>query len=534
MVQCRPWYRSLQVLLPAAILLPPLGLTLLWLRPSTTLIGKLLGSFLIALFTLAHFYFFFGLRFELDGTGRHPIFSFYKPETHYAALEQSRAEQQLNPPGVFLKTNRSELELDRGNDETARTVFPLENGTSGSADGSWSPYWTNFRGPGWKGCYDQMKIRTHWPSEGLPLLWRQPIGGGYASFVIAQGRVFTIEQRRRQEVVTAYELEQGRELWAHGWIAEFREALGGNGPRATPIWDKGRLYALGATGQLVCLEAETGRLLWSLNILADNQAENLPWGMANSPLIVDHKVIVLPGGSSGNSVAAYHKLTGQPIWKSLSDQQAYTSPMLVSLAGQRQILVVSAERAMGLTLADGSLLWDYPWVTSHGVNSAQPIAIGENRFFISAGYGHGSALVEVSHIDGRYTTRTVWKNINMKNKFNSSVLYKGHIYGLDEGILACINVETGRRCWKAGRYGYGQLLLADGHLIVLTEGGELVLLKATPERHLELERFSAVRGKTWNYPAMADGRLLVRNATQMACFDVRPRGRKPQDTSSPW
>ncbi len=531
MVQCKSWYRSLKILLPTAILLPPLGLTLLWLRPSTSIIRKLLGSLLIALFTLAHLYFFFGLRFELDGTGRYLIFSFHKLETHYATLEQNRAEQQLPPPKVSLKNDRLgpesqitrlEIATPRKNDETAPTGFPAENRTSGSVESIGSPYWTNLRGPGWKGCYDQMKIRTHWSSEGLPLLWRQPIGGGYASFVIAEGRIFTIEQRWHQEVVTAYELEQGRELWAHGWVAEFRETLGGNGPRATPIWNMGRLYALGATGQLVCLEAETGKLLWSLNILTDNQADNLPWGMAASPLIVDHRVIVLPGGSSGNSVVAYHKLTGQPIWKSLSDQQAYTSPMLVSLAGQRQIMVVSAERVMGLTLGDGSLLWDYPWVTSHGINSTQPLVLGENRFFISAGYGHGAAVVEVSHIDGGYITRTVWKNINMKNKFNSSVLYKGHIYGLDEGILACINVETGQRCWKAGRYGYGQLLLADGHLIVLTEGGELVLIKATPEQHLELERFSAVRGKTWNHLAMADGRLLVRNATQMACFDVRP------------
>jgi outer membrane protein assembly factor BamB len=176
----------------------------------------------------------------------------------------------------------------------------------------------------------------------LPLLWRQPVGGGYASFVIAKGRAFTIEQRRHQEVVAAYDVETGREIWTHSWDAEFRESMGGDGPRATPTWNEGRLYALGATGELHCLQAESGTLVWARNILKDNQAENLTWGMAASPLIVDEKVIVLPGGSPGKSVVAYHKVTGNTVWKALDDKQAYTSPMLVTLAGRRQILVVSA------------------------------------------------------------------------------------------------------------------------------------------------------------------------------------------------
>ena len=241
--------------------------------------------------------------------------------------------------------------------------------------------------------------------------------------------------------------------------------------------------------------------------------------MSASPLVVDEKVIVLPGGV-GKSVAAYHKLTGESVWKALDDKQAYTSPMLVTLAGQRQILVVSARRAMGLAVEDGSLLWDYPWVTSYDVNAAQPIVLGENRVFLSAGYGHGAAVVEVARTENGFRTRTVWENKSIKNKFNSSVLYAGHIYGLDEGILVCINAKTGQRAWKGGRYGYGQLLLASGHLIVLTEYGDVVLVKASPERHLELVRFSAISGKTWNNPAMGGGRLLVRNAKEMACFRI--------------
>jgi outer membrane protein assembly factor BamB len=296
--------------------------------------------------------------------------------------------------------------------------------------------------------------------------------------------------------------------------------MGGDGPRATPTWDDGRIYALGATGELRCLDAATGKQIWGRNILSDNRASNLEWGMSGAPLIVDDKVIVQPGGSPGRSVVAYNKLTGEPVWRALDDRQAYVSPMLVTLGGARQILVVSSNRVVGLTPENGSLLWEYPWNTSMGINCSQPIVVDANRFFISSGYGKGAALVEVKKDGGGFAARTVWENTMMKNKFNNSVLYNGHVYGLDEGILTCIDVETGQRKWKGGRYGYGQLLLADGHLIVLSDTGELALVKASPDQHTEVAKFSALEGKTWNHPAIADGRLLVRNATQMACFNL--------------
>ena len=381
-------------------------------------------------------------------------------------------------------------------------------------------YWTNYRGPARDGRYDEAPIRTAWPAEGLPLLWKQPIGGGYASFVVAEGMAFTIEQRRRQEIVAAYDVETGRELWTHGSDAEFIESMGGDGPRATPTWEAGRLWALGAEGDLRCFDSKTGKLHWSRNILTDNGASNLQWGMAAAPLIVDDKIVVLPGGRSGKSVVAYNKLSGAPVWRSLNDTQAYVSPMLVTLAGKRQILVETANRVVGLAVEDGSLLWETSWNTDMGINCSQPIVIDANRFFLSSGYGKGAALVAISNSGDGLTARKVWENSSMKNKFNSSVLYEGNVYGLDEGILTCVDATTGDRKWKGGRYGYGQVILASGHLVVITDTGELVLVKATPDKHTEVAKFSAIEGKTWNYPAIAEGRLLVRNQTQMACFDL--------------
>jgi outer membrane protein assembly factor BamB len=210
------------------------------------------------------------------------------------------------------------------------------------------------------------------------------------------------------------------------------------------------------------------------------------------------------------------------VWTSQDDVQAYTAPMLVTLAGVRQILVVSEQRVMGLTTGEGRLLWDYPWRTSNGINVAQPLLLGEDRVFISAAYGHGAAVFEIARRGEQFEARPVWESSRMKNKFTSSVLHGGYIYGLDEAILACLDAATGELQWKGGRYGYGQLLLAGDHLVVITESGDLVLVEATPERHVELARFDAIDGKTWNHPIIADGRLLVRNAQEMAAFDIRP------------
>lgn len=448
-------------------------------------------------------------------------------DARYTALEQHRAEQQ----------RQAEQAAASGGQPGTATAPGQPTGPGGAAVEGGQPadmshtevaapsarnYWTDFRGPNRDGNYAELTIQTKWPAAGLPQLWKQPVGGGYASFVIAEGRAFTIEQRRAQEVVAAYDVETGRELWTHGWNAAFVESMGGDGPRATPTWHDGRVYALGAAGELRCLDAKTGKLIWNRNILTDNGAENIQWGMSASPLIVDDKVITHPGGTQGKSVVAYNKLNGAPVWRVLNDEASYTSPMLVTLAGRRQILVVTASRAVGLA-EDGSLLWEYPWRNGSNINVSQPIVVSPNRFFISAGYGKGASLVEVSGAGKSFTARTVWENSSMKNKFNSSVFLNGYIYGLDEGILSCIDAATGERKWKGGRYGYGQLLLASGHLIVITETGELVLVRATPDQFAEVAKFSALEGRSWNVPAIANNRLLVRNATQMACYNLSPQ-----------
>ena len=432
-------------------------------------------------------------------------------DAHYAQLEANRQQQAAAQPAASATAAPSPSPSASASPSPGQApAEPAKN------------YWTNFRGPRRDGKYEEGNISTNWPASGLPVVWKQPVGVGHASFVVADGKAYTIEQRRSQEVVAAYDMNNGRELWTQKWNAEYNDSTG-DGPRSTPTWDAGRIYALGATGELRCLDANSGAVIWGKNILSDNQAKNLQWAMAASPLIVDDKVIVLPGGTSGKSVVAYNKNNGAPVWRVLNDTQAYVSPMLVELGGRRQIVVVSASRVVGLAPENGALLWEYPWATDMGINVSQPVMVDRNRFFISSGYGKGAALVEVKGSGNSFTASTIWENTNMKNKFNSSVLYNGYVYGLDEGILVCLDVNTGERKWKNGRYGYGQIILAGSHLIVTSDQGDVALVKATPDAYTEVTRFTAVKGQTWNYPAIAGGRLLVRNSTEMAAYDISGR-----------
>jgi len=481
----------------AALLFPPAGLIVLWKTRGLSIARKLFASIAILLYAvvyvvlvLAVMWKFFGLQYEFRG-GMFPHFTWRKTLPDYEALEASRAGQ---------KTTAAQTRIAVG-----------------------SIYWNGFRGPGRDGIYAERNIITNWPQAGAPLLWKQPVGGGYASFAIAHGRAFTIEQRRDQEVVAAYDVVTGRELWTNSWRAEFQEPLGGDGPRATPAWDDGNVFALGALGELRCLAADSGKVLWGTNVLDENRAPVLTYGVSASPLLHEDKLIVAAGGPRKHSVVAYAKSSGKKIWGALDDGAAYSSPMVVDLAGERHLLVVTRTRAVGLNIQDGALLWQFPWVVLQGNrNIAQPVVVSTNRVFLSAGYGTGCVLIEVTRSGGRFVPREAWRNKNLKNKFTSSVFVNGALFGLDEDILTCLDVSTGERAWREGRYGYGQVIAAGGQLIVLCGNGDIAVVKANPKSHEEIARFPAIQGKTWNLPAISDGLLLIRNNSEMACFDLRP------------
>ena len=456
-----------------------------------------------------------GLRLVLDGGGGFHFRFVQSADERAEAIARHREAQRTQAPIPAAAPPA------RGAEAPAST--PAAVAGEATAPAAPPPYWTDFRGPLRDGHYREQPIDVEWPAGGLTPIWKQPVGGGYASFVVARGRAFTIEQRGPEEVAAAYDVTTGRELWTSRWTAAFREMMGGDGPRATPTWADGRVYVLGGQGELRSLDEATGAVAWRTNILEDAGAANLQWGMAAAPLVVGDTVIVLPGGSGGRSVVAYDRRTGKIAWSALDERMSYSSPMLVTLNGRSQLLVFAATRVVGLTPDRGQELWHHPWQTQYEVNASQPLVIGDNRVFLSSGYGTGATVIEITPAGQGYAVREVWRNILMKNQFTSSVLHDGHIYGLDEAILTCLDAASGERKWKNGRYGYGQVMLASGRLIVITEEGELALVRATPERFDEIVRFPVLEGKTWNHPAMAGGYLLVRNLNEMAAFDLRPR-----------
>jgi outer membrane protein assembly factor BamB len=460
----------------------------------------------------------FGMRIVMDGGGGLHFNFPASPDEQAQRIEEHRAAQRTAASSAPTpdSVGPSPSPPAAGGDAASSTAATATTGAS-SAD------WPAFRGARRDGIAAAPAIRSEWPVDGLTPMWKQPIGGGYASFAVAGGRAFTIEQRGPREVASAYDVRTGRELWTTAWDALFQEYMGGDGPRATPTWADGVVYVLGATGEFRALEEATGRTIWRVNILDDNDAANAQWGMAASPLAIDDTVVVTPGGEAGRSVVAYDRRTGRRVWSAQDDHAGYAAPMLATLAGVRQIVVFSAARVMGLTPDGGRLLWEYPWQTQSDINAAQPLVVGDSRLFVSSGYGSGAAVIEIAKQGSSLGVREVWRNVRMKNRFNSSVFHDGYIYGFDEAVFACIDAATGDLKWKGGRYGYGQVLLAAGHLVVLTEEGDLALLRATPERHDELARFSAISGKTWNVPAMTGSILLVRNLAEMAAFDLRPR-----------
>lgn len=490
-----PKLRSSIALRLATIFLPPLGLILLWRSPRT-LAKKCLGAAGILLFCLPYSALvifllvrYCGLQTEWRG-GYVPALTWKRTAPDYDKLEQNRARQATQTPAK----------------NPPATV---------------SAYWTGFRGPNRDGHYQESPILTNWPSGRLRELWRQPCGGGYASFAIAEGLAFTIEQRREREVAVAYELDTGREVWTHGWVASFAEPMAGEGPRATPTYNEGRLYALGAHGELRCLEAATGKQLWAHNILTETGAGVPMYGVSASPLIVDEKLIVVTGAEDRGEVVCYDKRDGKKIWSALKESTGYASPVLVTLAGERQLIICLATNTVGVRLDDGAVRWRFPWRVEHNqLPIAQPVRLGTNRFLLSGGYFTGCTAFEINKTGDAFVTNELWRSKHLKNKFTSSVFWNGFVYGLDEDILTCLAAETGERKWKDGRYGYGQIILASGHLVVLCGDGDLALVKATPERHVELARFPAIHGKTWNHPAIGGGRLLVRNGAEMACFDI--------------
>ena len=389
--------------------------------------------------------------------------------------------------------------------------------------------WSEFRGSNRDDVVVGETLRTGFDTRPAKQLWKQPIGLGWGTFSVVGERAFTIEQRSQQELTVCYDIESGRELWTHSDEIRFESVQGGNGPRATPTLHGGKVFSQGGTVILNCLDARTGSKIWTRNILDDAGTINLPWGQAGSPLIVEDLVIVSPGSNDAagkakkSAVIAYRSETGEKVWSSGDRYGSYSSPQLVTLNELPQILVFDGVGLMSLAPKTGELLWQFAWANTPQINAAQPMKIDDSTVLIGTGYGLGSACLSVKRAAGTasWSVEPKWTSKQFKLKFNSAVRHGDFAYGLDEGLLTCLSLVDGKRRWKQGRYGYGQMQLVGDTLLILSEEGDVVLVAATPERSRELARFHAIDGKTWNHPVLSRGRLLVRNSDEAACYDLR-------------
>lgn len=436
------------------------------------------------------------LLFRYDG-----IWGEGKPEVHWrwtpSAEDLYRAERQRRQTDVAIVLPVTDLAVRPGD-------------------------WPGFRGPERDGVVRGLTITSDWKSSSPRLLWRQRVGPGWSSMTVVGDLLFTQEQRDDAEAVVCLDAATGRQVWVHTDAARFSDDQAGPGPRATPAFADGRLYTLGGTGILNCLDAVNGEPKWSHDLVAEMGAKKPIWGFSCSPLVVQGLVIVFAEGDSGKSLLAYDAPSGKLAWTADAGKAGYSSPQRMSLDGAEQILFISVNGLIGVDPASGKVLWQHGLSDKGGLfRPIQPHSLESGRVLF-ASESDGVVLLDVKHEGENWTVSRQWAARALKPSFNDFVVHDGSIYGFDGNIFCCVDAQTGRRRWKEGRYNHGQvLLLAEPSLLlVVSEDGEVILLKANPQEHQEIGRFKAIEGKTWNHPAIAQGRLYVRNGEEMACYQL--------------
>jgi len=422
------------------------------------------------------------------------------PPTAPPAAEAPKESVSSPTPAVPVPSTRETAE------ETVTASAPLARAE-----------WPGFRGADRDSVVHGVRIETDWSQQPPVAIWRKPIGPGWSSFAVRGNVIYTQEQRGEDEIVAAYSLTTGEPVWRHRDAARFWESNGGAGPRGTPtLSDDGHVYSFGGTGILNALDAGTGKTIWSRQAAADLKATVPDWGFSSSPVLVNDLVVIAVAGQ----LAAYERASGKPRWLGPAHGFSYSSPHLVTIDGVQQVLLLSAAGMTSMAV-DGTVLWEHQWSGGAIVQPARASSDGDMLISVLGGTGGaGIRRIGVAQTSGKWTTKERWTSNGLKPYYNDYVVHEGHAYGFDGTILSSIDLSDGKRKWKGGRYGGGQLvLLADQDvLLVVSEEGEVALVSATPDQFVELARFKALEGKTWNHPVVVGDVLLVRNGEEMAAF----------------
>ncbi|MCG8459649.1 MAG: PQQ-like beta-propeller repeat protein [Holophagales bacterium] len=396
--------------------------------------------------------------------------------------------------------------------EAASATAPVDRVAALDGEAS-AAEWPGFRGPTRDGRAPAVRIATDWTATPPVELWRRPVGPGWSSFAVDGDLFYTQEQWGEEERVSCYRASTGEPVWHHRDAVRFFESNAGAGPRGTPTLHGGRVYALGATGILNVLDAADGSPVWTRDAASDAEI-NLPvWGFASSPLVTDDQVVVALSGR----LVAYGLEGGEPRWLAEDGGESYSSPHLATAGGVAQILLPTGDGLSSVAPADGAVLWQHEWP---GFPMVQPAVLEDGGILVVASQRSGMRRLAPEPEAGGWRVEERWTSRGLKPYFNDFVVHRSHAYGFDGRILASIELETGERAWKGGRYGSGQLVLLPEQdlLLVLSERGELALVAAEPGAFEELARVPAIEGKTWNHPVLVGDRLFVRNASEMSAF----------------
>lgn len=396
---------------------------------------------------------------------------------------------------------------------------------------------SDYRGPLRDGHISGPNLKQNWQSPEIQETWRIPVGDGYAGVTVVGNMVLTLEQREDAEALICLDRETGQLIWEHSYTARFFEAMGGLGPRSTPVISGETVITQGATGEIYCLNLENGEVVWNRNFLTENEYPNITWGLSSSPLIVDQLVYVNAGGPQGKGMAALNVLNGEVVWSDFEpfptdakpgalNFAGYSSPMLAELCGKTQLLHFDGIGIRSYEPMTGEELWFSKFGNGAGVSVAQPLTIEQDKLFLSESYGVGSALLQLTaptEEQQNWKVETLWHEERvMRSKFTCPVLIDNYVYGLDEGILSCVDPLTGKRVWRKERLGHGQVLVSNNQLLILSEKGELVLVNPTPERYDEITRLKVLTqsARNWNPPTLHEGEVYVRDEFELARYDL--------------
>jgi outer membrane protein assembly factor BamB len=383
--------------------------------------------------------------------------------------------------------------------------------------------WPQWRGPRRDGVSAERGLLKQWPSGGPPLAWQaRGAGEGYSSMAVANGRLITLGARAGTEYVIAFDIASGKRLWEASNGRRFNNDRG-DGPRATPTVDGDRVYAFGSSGDLTVLEAATGKVVWTQNLLQKFGGSNIGWGLSESPLVLSDRILVNAGGS-GSSIVALRKADGSLIWRTQSDEPGYSSAVLMEAGGVRQAVFFTGERALGVDVNDGRLLWSYDRVANRTANIATPI-VRDQRVFLSSDYGTGAALLSIAVEGGKVAAREVYFTRDMRNHHASSVLVGDHLYGFSSSILTAMHFDSGKVAWRDRSVGKGSLVFADERLYLFSENGVVGLAEASAAGYREHGRFSLRAGNlpTWSHPVVSGGRLFLRDQDTIYAYNVAAR-----------